>query len=93
MDAQFRSSISSALKHHGWKCNTDEGMLMLLELMVKKINGCYNSYTESGFLNSMKVLRKDNQPNELGKKFMMHMLYASSNRKPPSFELMEKYRS
>ena len=67
MDAQFRSSISSALKLHGWKCDVDEGMLMLLELMVKTINGCYNSYTEGGFLRSMKVLRKDDQPNALRK--------------------------
>lgn len=89
----FRRKIDIALKYHGWKCSTDEGALMLLELMVKKQNGCYNSYTEGGFLDSMKVLTKANKPNKLGREFMMHMLYASSNKRPPAFKMMLNHRN
>lgn len=93
MRDSFKRKVDIALKYHGWKCTTEEGLLMLLELMVKKQNGCYNSYTEGGFLDSMKVLTKKNKPNKLGREFMMYMLYASSNKRAPAFYMMREHRN
>lgn len=88
----FKQEIERNLKVDDWKVDKDEGALMLLELMVKRQNGSYNSHTEERFLNSMKVLSKNNTPTKLGKQFMMKMLYNHSNLRPLSFEAMSKYR-
>ncbi|AUR96476.1 hypothetical protein NVP1225O_24 [Vibrio phage 1.225.O._10N.261.48.B7] len=93
MRDSFERKVGVALAEWGWKKDVEEGMIMLLELMVKTQRGCYNSHTETGFLNSMKVMTKSGFPNKLGREFMMHMLYASSNQRPPAFKLMEKHRS
>mgnify|MGYP000285569403 CR=1 FL=1 len=84
--------IEEALKEWNWKCSVDEGKLMLLELTVKRQNRSYNSHTEEGFLNSMKVMNKSNTPNKLGKWFMMHMLYECSNQRPLAYYLMGNHR-
>lgn len=92
MDVVFKSKVRAALDKWKWKCDAEEGMLMLLELMVKVQNGHYVSHTESGFLSEMKVMTKSKHPNSTGKKFMCYMIYASSNNRPPSFSMMSKYR-
>ncbi|WFS86279.1 hypothetical protein vBVhaSMAG7_062 [Vibrio phage vB_VhaS_MAG7] len=92
MRDSFERKIQKALGEWGWKRNTEEGMIMLLELMVKTQRGCYNSHTETGFLNSMKVMTKSGFPNKLGREFMMYMLYESSNQRPPAFKMMQNYR-
>ena len=93
MRDSFNRKVGSALVEWNWKCDTDEGKLMLLELMVKVQNGCYISYTEDGFLNSMKVMTKSDKPNKLGREFMMHMISSSCNKRPIAFGLMEQYRN
>ncbi len=93
MRDSFERKVEIALTDWGWKKDVGEGMIMLLELMVKTQRGCYNSHTETGFLNSMKVMTKAKTPNKLGREFMMYMLYASSNKRPPAYELMKKNRS
>lgn len=90
---KFDIQVEEALKEWNWKCSVEEGKLMLLELMVKRQNGSYNSCTEEGFLNSMKVMNKSNTPNMLGKWFMMHMLYESSNQRPLAYRLIKEHRS
>lgn len=93
MNTHFEIKTRTALNEWGWDIETEEGLLLLLELMVKVQNGYYISYTELGFLESMNVLTKAKVPNSKGKTFMCHMLSASCNHRPPAFELMEKYRS
>lgn len=93
MRSSFENKIGIALADWNWKCDVEEGKLMLLEFMVKVQNGCYISYTENGFLDSMKVMTKSDKPNKLGREFMMHMISSSSNQRPVAFNLMEKYRS
>lgn len=93
MRDSFERKIEIALAEWGWKREVGAGMIMLLELMVKTQRGCYNSHTETGFLSSMKVMTKSGFPNKLGREFMMHMLYASSNERPPAYQLMKQHRS
>ena len=92
MNVEFREKINSSLNKWRWSCDTEEGMLILLELMVKVQNGYYISHTENGFLSEMKVMTKGKTPNSKGKSFMCHMIYTSSNDRPPCFEMMSKYR-
>ncbi len=73
-------------------CCVDEGRLMLLELLSKAGAGCYNSHTEESFLFSFGLLRKDRTPNKKGLKFIMSMVYASSNQRPHCFNSMNLYR-
>lgn len=70
----------------------DEGRLKLMELILKAAAGYYNSHTEEGFLNSFGLMRKDRKPNRRGSRFVMSMIYASSNRRPLAFDSMMKYR-
>lgn len=93
MNTNFRLKVRKSLNEWNWKIDTDEGELLLLELMAKVSNGCYVSYTEGGFLDSMKVMTKSKKPNSLGRAFMMHMISSSSNMRPPAYSLMEKYRN
>lgn len=93
MRDSFERKVQIALDEWGWKKNPQEGMIMLIELMVKTQHGCYNSHTEAGFLDSMRVMTKARTPNKLGREFMMHMLYASSSQRPPAFKMMEEYRN
>lgn len=73
--------------------STDEGRLVLMELMSKAAAGYYNSHTEEGFLNSFGLMKKDRTPNRRGSKFIMSMIYASSNERPLCFKLMQEYRN
>jgi hypothetical protein len=86
------SDIELSLKAYGFKQTVDEGRLMLLELLVKANAGYYNSHTEEMFLNSFEVTRKDRIANKKGRQFICSMIYASSNKKPKCFSLIEKYR-
>ncbi|MEL7309552.1 MAG: hypothetical protein AAGK05_17995 [Pseudomonadota bacterium] len=92
MNNEFKSKVRAALDKWRWRCDAEEGMLMLLELMVKVQNGYYISHTESGFLSEMNVMTKSKTPNSMGKSFMCYMIYASSNNRPPSFDMMREYR-
>ena len=89
---KFKVRVKDALAINGWKLNEDEGILMLLELMVKRQNGYYSSYTENNFLDAMKVMRKDNFPNTVGRDFMVYMIYKHSNLKAPIYSMIDKYR-
>lgn len=71
----------------------DDGRLVLLELISKASAGYKNSYTEENFLNSFGLLKNDRTPNKHGRKFIMSMVYASSNRKPFCFGAMQEFRS
>ena len=71
----------------------EEGRLMLLELLSKAGAGCYNSHTEESFLSSFGLLKKDRTPNKKGLRFIMSMVYASSNQRPQCFNSMNLYRS
>ena len=87
------ADISSNQISGGWYDYTiDEGRLVLLELIAKAGAGYYNSHTEEIFLNSFELLRKDRMPNKRGMKFIMSMVYASSNKKPFCYEVMKEYR-
>jgi hypothetical protein len=68
-----------------------EGKLMLVELIVKA-SKYRNSHTEEDFLSMFKVLNKDRTPNVKGRKFLLEMLYASSNKKSFFANLSEQYR-
>lgn len=85
-------AIEKALNSYGWDCCIDEGRLMLLELLSKAAAGFYNSSTEEGFLCSFGLMRRDRTPNKQGHRFIMSMVYASSNRRPFCFKLMKKHR-
>ena len=93
MNNHFESKIKEKLGEWGWRCDVEEGKLLLLELMVKHQNKVYSSYTENGFLFSMGVMRKDRFPNFVGREFMMHMLYEHSNLRPPAYSAMLEYRN
>ncbi|MAF36566.1 hypothetical protein CL622_05620 [archaeon] len=85
--------IINALKEYRWDgVNADEGRLMLLELISKAAAGSYNSHTEEGFMNSFGLLKRDRTLNKKGRKFVCDMVYASSNKRPKCFALMEHYR-
>jgi hypothetical protein len=68
-----------------------EGKLMLVELIVKA-SKYRSSHTEEDFLSMFKVLNKDRTPNVKGRKFLLEMLYASSNKKSFFANLSEQYR-
>ncbi len=86
--------IDFHLSRGGWDgYSVDEGRLMLLELLSKAGAGCYNSHSEELFLGSFDLLRKDRMPNKRGMKFIMSMVYASSNKKPQCFNAMKLHRS
>lgn len=78
------------------KCNMDktveESRLMLSELLLKAGSGYYNSATEEEWMNQFKLLRKDRTCNKLGYRFLCSMFYSHSNRRPPGYNLMKKYR-
>jgi hypothetical protein len=57
-----------------------EGRLMLVELAVKANGGYKNSHTEEAFLCCFGILTKKRKLNALGGRFLMNMLYASSNK-------------
>mgnify|MGYP003658464068 CR=1 FL=1 len=69
-----------------------EGKLMAVELMAKVGAGCYVSCTENQFINSIGLLKSDDTPNKKGRRFLMSMLYASSNERPEIYGLMTKHR-
>jgi len=86
-----------AVKHYldkfGWKKTTDEGILMLLELISKAGAGYYNSHTEELFMNSFGLLTKNRMPNRKGMIFISSMVYSSSNKRPACYKLMKEFRS
>lgn len=84
--------IGENLEAGKWGYNTDQGKLMLVELIVKAAAGSYNSHTEEAFLKGMGVLKNDRTPNKKGFRFLQSMLYASSNNKSDYFKLVEQYR-
>ena len=87
------SDIDELLRSGGWTgYSIDEGRLKILELMSKAGAGYYNSHTEEIFVNSFGLLKKDRMPNKRGMKFIMSMVYSSSNKKPVVFDLIKKYR-
>jgi hypothetical protein len=87
------SLIEVAIKRSGFTGRTnDECRLCLLELLVKAMAGCRNGHTEESFLAYFQLMKKDRTPNWLGRKFIMSMVYASSNNRPISFGLMKEYR-
>lgn len=96
-DNYFISTVSSSsvernAERFGFTITPEDGFLMLLELLSKAGAGYYNSHTEELFLKSFGLMKKDRTPNKLGLKFIHKMVYASSNKKPVCFGMMEKYR-
>ena len=85
--------IKSVLDSLGFHISTDEGRLMLAELMLKAGAGYYNSHTEEKFVNSFGLLKADRTPNKKGREFLMRMFYNHSNLRPEAFGLMKAYRS
>lgn len=70
----------------------DEGLLVLLEVLVK-INAGYSvSYTEDIFVKKFGMLNKNRTLNASGRKFVNMMISSTSNCRPYAFTLMEKYR-
>ncbi len=85
--------IEIALSGAGFNgCQTDEGRLMLMELLIKASSGYRNSYTEEAFMSFFGLLKKDRTLNRNGSKFIMSMIYASSNKKAPCYSLIEWFR-
>ena len=84
--------IKQALHCNGWDCSVDEGRLMALELLCKAAAGFYNSRTEEGFLAQLGLTTKARKPNAKGFKFICDMVYASSNKKPDCYALMQNHR-
>ena len=97
-DGEWKSGITdneimAILTDWRWEgYNAKQGRLMLLELISKAGAGYYNSHTEEGFLNAMKVLKSDRTPNKKGRIFICEMVYKHSNLKSPVYELIGKYR-
>ena len=86
--------IAKNLTKFGWHNHcVGEGRLMLLELISKAGARYYNSHTEEQFLCSFNLLKKDRTPNRMGLSFIKSMVYASSNKRPRCFELMQKHRA
>ena len=85
--------LSHQLKGGWYDYTIDEGRLSLLELISKAGAGYYNSHTEEIFLRSFGLLRKDRMPNKKGMRFIMSMVYASSNKKPFCYEIIKEYRT
>jgi hypothetical protein len=87
------SLIEAAIKRTGFTGRSiEECRLCLLELLIKAMAGCRNGHTEEEFLAYCQLMKKDRTPNWLGRKFIMSMTYASSNNRPPSFDLMKEFR-
>ena len=87
------SSIERAISLTGYTGRTiDECRLDLCDLILKAQCGYSLGHTEEEFLRQFGLLKKNREPNKKGKAFLFTMMYASSNQKPPAFELMEKYR-
>lgn len=87
------SLIEAAIKNSGFTGRSnDECRLCLVELLVKAMAGCRNGHTEESFLAYFQLMKKDRTPNWLGRKFIMSMVYASSNKRPISFELTKEFR-
>jgi len=85
--------IKSSLNIWRWDGVTvDEGRLMLTELLIKANAGCYNSHTEEGFLSVFSFLRKDRTLNKQGRRFLLNMMYKSSNKQSEFVTLSLKYR-
>jgi thioredoxin-like negative regulator of GroEL len=87
------SQIIKALDADNWDMNKHEGLLMLLELLVKANAGFYNSHTEERFLQSFGLLKADRTANKKGRRFISAAVYEGSNRRPKCFDLMSLYRS
>jgi hypothetical protein len=86
------NKIREYLDKYGFVQYTDEGRLLLAELLLKAGAGYYNSHTEEAFLKSFALLKKDRTPNKNGRRFLCSIFYNHSNRKPVAFGLMEKHR-
>jgi len=76
----------------GFEWTTDEAKLNLFELLIKAGAGYHNSHTEEGFLRSFELMKADRTPNKTGRKFIMEMGYASSNKKAKIFYHIKKWR-
>lgn len=85
--------ILTAIKKSGFTGRTfEECRLCLLELIVKAGAGYYNSSTKESFLSRFGLLKLNRTANKKGRKFIMSMIYASSNNRAYSYGLMNKYR-
>lgn len=85
-------SVKESLMYSGIDANTDEGVLLLAELLLKANAGYYNSHTEEIFLRQFNILRKDRTATRTGRKFLVDVFYNHSNKKPLAFNLMRDYR-
>ena len=70
-----------------------EARLSLFELLIKAGAGYRNSHTEEAFLKSFKLMKTDRTPNKAGRKFIMEMGYASSNKKAKIFYHIKEWRN
>lgn len=84
--------IEVALTKYNWDCTIDEGRLMALELLSKASAGFYSSSTEEGFLGCLGLMTKSRKPNSKGFKFICSMVYASSCKRPPCYDIMTRKR-
>lgn len=85
--------IQKKLDYLGFKMCSDEGRLMLAELLLKAGAGWRSSYTEEAFLHAFGFMRSDRTPNKRGAKFLSSMFYNHSNLRPKCFDLMRLYRT
>jgi glyoxylate carboligase len=70
-----------------------EARLALFELLIKAGAGYSNSHTEEVFLKSFGLMKTDRTPNKIGRKFIMEMGYASSNKKAKIFYHIKEWRN
>lgn len=85
--------IEQKLKSSGFNnCCTEEGRLVIAELLVKAGAGCYNSHTEEAFLRACNLMQRNRQPNKRGRRFLCSMFYAHSNNRPEAYSLMDIFR-
>ena len=89
----FDTSIEFSLKRNGWDRSTDEGRLMLAELIIKAAAGYANSHTEEALLSDCNVLTKERIPMKYASRWLCSMCYAHSNGRSEFHRLSEIYRT
>lgn len=88
----FDVAIEFSIKRNGWDKSTEEGRLMLAELIIKAGAGYRNSHTEEELLTACEVLTKSRKPRKYASRWLCCMCYAPSNKKSEFHRLSEIYR-
>lgn len=76
----------------GVERSADYLRLALSDILLKKSCGYAVSYTEGIFFNHFSLLRKDGSINKKGRHFLLDLHSASSNKKPKSTRIANKYK-